>query len=396
MERLMKNKIIKKGLFASCLLLGVSGIAMMHYVAEENAPQFNRTQVVVNKDTLSMQEFYDNLTYKRGKGWYYTDKDGKKLNVDSLCDFRNKDKAVHAYIKKIQLRSHVDTVYASYGDKAFKDKTKSDIMYKLGAADSLPNMPAMGKYNYDVLVVREFIADNPKLQSVLDVYNDSHNCTTAHEGQHFLNNKSGMREWNSYPIKFAECCLDEVSANIAQCVAQRKNYLSHGKDFRYITDRFRFYRDKIKSGEITPKNERLSEKEVEVIANMVFDGWMQDKYPIYVKNNLARAKLYNKDAPFQGVQENQERHNELMKKFFNIDGYDFWKYVSKRENEIYEKITPEMKKKWAGYNRMKFRKMTYLDKVEYAKMTQGEKDYKDNLRSNVFKAKMISLFGKDK
>ena len=25
-----------------------------------------------------------------------------------------------------------------------------------------------------------------------------------------------------------------------------------------------------------------------------------------------------------------------------------------------------------------------------------EKDYKDNLRSNVFKAKMISLFGKDK
>ena len=85
-----------------------------------------------------------------------------------------------------------------------------------------------------------------------------------------------------------------------------------------------------------------------------------------------------------------------MKKFFNIDGYDFWKYVSKRENEIYEKITPEMKKKWAGYNRLKFRKMTYLDKVEYAKMTQGEKDYKDNLRSNVFKAKMISLFGKDK
>ena len=40
--------------------------------------------------------------------------------------------------------------------------------------------------------------------------------------------------------------------------------------------------------------------------------------------------------------------------------------------------------------------MTHLDKIEEYKYKNGEKAFKDKLTENYFKAKIISLMGKDK
>lgn len=392
---MVKKWVKKTGIYAGCLMLGISGYTMLRNIAEENAPEFTKTEVVIGKDTISMQDFYDNLQYKDSV-WQYTAKDGTVINVDSLLDVRQRNKKVHAHYKSVKLRERVDTVYASYGDERFKEKTSSDIMYKIGARDSLPNMPSMGIHSYGTLTVREFIADNPKLQSFVDIYNDSHNATHRHELQHYLNMTYGMREWNSHSIKFVECCEDEISANIAQCIQQRRNYFAHNRDLEYITPRFGFYKDTLAADAIRANPDVLSEKEIEIIANGVFDAWMKDKYNIYVKGNDSRAKYYVKDATYAAVQDNFEVHDELMAKCFNIDGYNFWPYIKKREPEIFDRISQEQRKNYASLCRDKFRKMTYVQKLEYMKQKEGKKPFDKKLRENWVTAKIIRLFGKDR
>ncbi len=391
----MRKSIRKVGIYCGTLLLGVSGYALLRHVATENAPEFNRTKVTVNKDKMSIQDFYSGLQMGNA-GWLFIDKDGKPHNVDSLCDSRHRENALHGHYKHVKLKEKIDTVYVRYSGKEFREKTKSNFIYKVGVLDSLPNLPSMGKYSYDLLLLREFVGDNPKLQKIFDIYNDSHNCTKAHEFQHYLNNTFGMHDWNSYSIKFAECCLDEVSANIAQCVAQRENYLKHNRDLSYITGRFRYYTDSIKAGVITPTLSTITPKEQKIIAEGVFKGWMEDKFEIYRKNNQNRTISYLKDASYGAVQENWDRHNALMKKFFNINGYDFWKYVQPKEKEIFENISDEQKKVYASWCRKKFREMSHFEKLEYLRMSEGNLAYNRDISGNVFKAKLIKTFGMDK
>ena len=385
----MKNKVAKRvGIFAGCLLMGISGYTCLRNIATDNAPEFNQTQVVVGKDTISMQQFYDNLTYENS-GWQYTDKNGNSLNVDSLCDVSKRDSVAHAYIKSVQLSEKIDTVHVSYDENC-------DYMYRIGNLDSLPNMPSMGIHEYNLLRIREFVADTQELQDAINVYNDKYNCTRRHEYQHYLNMKSGMRNWNSYPTKYVECCLDEVSANIAQCLEQRRNYVKHNRDLNYVTNRFKFYKDAVWDGAVYPRMGRISEDELKFIANGVFDAWMHDKYELYEERNFNRAKYYLQDAPYMATQENKKAHDETMKRIFNINGYDFWKYISVREQEIYDMIPKHHKNTYTYLRHQKYKQMTYIDKMEEYKYENGEKAFKKKLAENYFKAKIISLTGKDK
>ena len=158
----MKNKVAKRvGIFAGCLLMGISGYTCLRNIATDNASEFNQTQVVVGKDTILMQQFYDNLTYENS-GWQYTDKNGNSLNVDSLCDVSKRDSVAHAYIKSVQLSEKIDTVHVSYDENC-------DYMYRIGNLDSLPNMPSMGIHEYNLLRIREFVADTQELQDAINV-----------------------------------------------------------------------------------------------------------------------------------------------------------------------------------------------------------------------------------
>ena len=389
----MAKKWLKKvGVYGGFLLLGVSGYAVLRNVAEKNAPEFNKTMVSVNKQKMSMQDFYNNMSYT-SSGWFFIDENGQKHNVDSLCNVDIKDSITHSHYSKIKLQERIDTVYALYKYNNFRHKNDSSIIYKLGAADSLPNLPSMGKYSYNMLVLREFIADNPKLQSVLDIYNDSHNCTKAHEMQHYYNNLAGAHNWNSYSVKFAECCLDEISANIAQCLKQRENFIAHGNDISYITKRFAVYRGMIESGQITPRSGRISRAEQEVIANTVFDAWMKDKFLMYARNNHSRTLYILKDAPYTGVMENLPKHQALMKKFFNIKGYNFWQFISKREAEVFERIPSEYHKTYTVLSKQKYRKMNHFEKMEHLRITEGQSTFTYEVAQNHLKARIIQTLG---
>nr|QIM10367.1 hypothetical protein PlAlph_1210 [uncultured Alphaproteobacteria bacterium] len=392
MKKVDKKKILKNfGIYAGSLLLGVSALAVTKNYADKNAPEFLETKVTIGKNTVSIQEFYENVAYERG-GWYYTSSDGVKMNVDSLCDSKRKNDVVHAHLAKVQLKERVDTVYASYGDEKFKEKNKTGIMYRIGAQDSIPDVPLLGFQNYDQLVVREFIADNPKLQNVVDFYNDSSNCTRRHEFQHYLNMTYGMREWNSYSVKFVECCEDEISANIAQCLEQRKRYMEHGRDLKYITNRFPFLKEALEKGVINSVGD-LSKKEQAFLAEQVFDMWMDRRYDMYSGRNDQRTKYYLKDAGYWGVQEDMPRHKKLMSKCFHINGYDFWPAISKREQEIFDRISPEQRKNYASLCRDKFRAMNHFEQMEQIKTDEGNEKFEKQILTNVVKAKIIKVFG---
>ena len=390
----IKRKL-KIGLLTSGLLAGVSLCALMHSADKKYMDEFTSKVVVVKNDTISMLDFYANAQHKDGK-WFYIDEKGDKFSIDSLCDHAKQDSAIHEHYKRVKLTEKVDTVYVSYSDKKFRMKNKSKLMYSIGGRDSLPNQPSMGSYNYNTITIREFVADSDKLQQVVDVYNNEYNCTYRHEYQHYLNSKAGIRSWNSYSIKFAECCLDEVSANIAQCLEQRSNYLKNSNNLSYITSRFNFYKEAIKKGEIVPSKEKLSDKEIKFIANSVFDSWMSEKYGIYSKKNHARAKLYLQDAPYEATKENKATHTELMKQFFTIDGYDFWKHISAREVEIFSKITDLQKKEYVAMCQSKYKKRTHLNEMEHLKNNEGNEVFQDSLRKNCVYAKILSFIHRTK
>ncbi len=390
----MKNKLIKKiGFCTGILLCSVSGISIMRHIAQKHEQNFNQTKVVIDRDTLSIQEFYNNLSYTE-KGWVYTKTNGQKYNIDSLCNYQNKEEQKQRVLNKIKLKKQIDTIYVSLPQQEYKNKQK--YIYKNGNADSLANMPAMGNYNYDKITIREFKAENPEIQKKLDIYNDKLNCTYDHEYQHFINTQKGLRQWNSYALKFIDCCMDEISVNIKQCLKQRKNYLQNGKDIQYITDRFKFYKEALETKQINPQSEEISQEEKKFIAHGVFDGWMKEKYNIYEKSENSRVKYFLRDAPYIAVQADHAKHQALMKKMFTIDGIDFWSEISEREKEILQRIPPEMTAEWAKLEQLKFSNMEYLERMECLKKTQGENAYNQTLNRNKIITRIISTFGKSR
>lgn len=389
----MKKAWIKKTAFCTGMLLcGVSVYSLMHKIADENAFEFNNTQLIIGKDTISMQKFYYNLS-NTIHGWIYTDSQGKTINIDSLNNTSVKEAQKQQGLKAINLKTQIDTIYVS---QDISELEKDKLIYQNKDALLFENMPSMGLYNYDRITIREFQANCPKLQNKVDKNNNKFNCTFRHEFQHYLNTLYGLRKWNSYPIKYVECCLDEISANIAQCLEQRKNYLKHGKDLKYITDRFSTYKQAIIDKKITPQTKHISATEAEFIANSVFSSWMQEKYEIYAQQEKRRTNFFLQDASFAAIQEDMKKHQEVMEKFFTIDGYNFWQHISHREQEIFAKITPEMKKEWALFNKQKFANMSHLEKLEYQKLLKGNESYQKDINANKIKARIISFFGKDR
>lgn len=390
----MSNAWIKKAGFCTGILLcGVSSYSLMHQIAEENAGKFNNTHFIIGKDTVSMQDFYYNLE-NSNQGWIYTNKQGEKFNLDSISDYTNKEKSKQQLLNDIKLKHIVDTIYVSQSQDSAK--SKDTFIYKNKDAVLYKNMPSMGIYDFDVIKIREFTADDPNVQEKIDKNNNKYNCTFRHEFQHYLNTLSGIRKWNSYPVKYVECCLDEISANLAQCLEQRKNYLAHGKDLKYITKRFASYKQAIIDKKVIPQSQHISEDEASLIINSVFSSWMEEKYEIYSKQEQSRTKYFLQDAPFTAIQEDLQKHLEVMEKIFTIDGYSFWQHISHREQEIFAKITPEMKKEWALLNKQKFDNMTHMEKLEYKKITKGKDSYQQDINANKIKARIISFLGKNR
>lgn len=387
------RKIIVGTTLGLTLAAGVSLYPLMRYAVDTYAADFDKATAVIAGDTVSKQQFYENLDYHNGK-WELTLNNGKVVGAGEITDFRVKDRKRHQILRNVKLKTTVDTVRVRYAKNSEKQYSPA-IVYGMGARDSLGYLPSFGLYSWDQLKMRYFKADNEKLQRIVDLFNDKYNCTWRHEYQHYLNALAGIGcGGQSYETKFVECCLDEVSANIAQLLEQRKNYLNNGKDVSYITWRFKFYADGIKSGKIKPQAGVYTKEEIKLIADGVFDTWMKEKFNLYVKSSSGRAINILSKTNYNGIQPNETRHRELMAKCFTINGIDFYPYIAGREDEIRSKIPNEKLKVFRYLKKEKFKKMTYLDKLEQQRIEKGEREYNLTLAKNRALAKMRRILNR--
>ena len=390
----MKMKRVLKGLALSAALLGgTSGLAF-HELQKINTEEFADSVVILKNKKVPIQTFYENLCYRHNK-WIYTDENHKTYNIDVFSDFNSVNKSLYEIWHNHKRRVQVDTVKVYlHTDKWTKKKV---FLYRLGRQDSLKNRPSFGISGCQTERIRHFVRADGTQDAQLDINNDEFNCTHAHEDQHYQNAQNGIGQiGQSYELTFAETCLDEISANIRQLKAQRANYLSHGRDSRYITPRFKFYQEALQKGEINPKSsDKMSKEEIAFIANGVFDCWMKDKFDEYRKSNMERTLAIHSSthSNYSSVLEDKARHDRIMSKCFKIDGIDFYSYIKKREDEILERITPEQKEIFAQKTAEKKAAETHLDKLERLRIQKGRKAYDEKLQRRIQLAKINKFLG---
>lgn len=406
MQKKHKNRILAFSVSGALLLTGVSAYAL-HELNKINASEFANSKVIIGNQELSMQDFYENVSFKNNQ-WVYTDTVGKEHKLQKMTDFNLRNNSVGLFWDRASSIRHtrVDTVYYTkvVNDKWHNIKADSVIIYQLGENDSLLARPSQGIAGYGTMVIRQYEPKNTQRDMQEDIYNDKYNCTSAHEGQHFMNaghgnpngyykNPSNVGQiGQSYELTYVEACLDEISANIAQLLAQRRNYLTNGKDMRYITPRFKFYAEALKKGIISPTYPtKISEEETAFIANGVFDAWMADKYDSYVDRNQERTLLIHSTnrSNYNSVLEDLPRHERVVRHMFKIEGIDFSPYIMAREHEILERITPEQQKIFDEevQKKKEAQEGRHLDELEYTRMTKGQKAYEDEIERNVRVAK---------
>lgn len=357
------------------LTTSIAGTQYLNYKMDSFQPeQFSDEKIEVAGKRVSYEHFYKNLVQKDG-ACYYKANDTTLINLNDESDYTVKGNLRNRMLKKLKASLQVDTVHIS------QDKEHNKVYYAYASHDSLPYMPAMGYETWGTVHVRYFTSDDPALAETYKVYNDEYNCTYRHEYQHFLNAGTGLTCCGqSYETKFSEVCMDEVSANIAQLLEQRKHYFETGGDLNRVTDRFKFYREWL----ITHPNvsaEQVSKDERAVIAQGVFDAWKQDKFPIYEERNVSIARHILSNSNYNGCVDNPDLHRQTMNEMFHINGMDFYQYIDGREKEFAEGLSEKSKFDLQALTLAKKNKMTYLEKV--GQITQNDPQKKTQYFSAV-------------
>lgn len=127
--------------FCTAFLLGSVSLYAVKSLYELEPETFSKSSVVLNKDTVDIRDFYDNLSYDlKQKGWFYTNPQGKRISLDSISDYRIKDHQVYKNVAGQKYRVTVDTVRVRYPEPA---EGKRFPTYHISGADS-QNMPSMG------------------------------------------------------------------------------------------------------------------------------------------------------------------------------------------------------------------------------------------------------------
>lgn len=352
----LKIRKWKNFTIGSALMLGTS-LGGTAYLMEKFQPEkiSDRTVRLAGKD-IPIQQFYNSLEEKDGE--WNARFDGKTYNLHKLTDYRTQGDDYHNAQLKNKITTFIDTI------RLERDLSSGCVLYAPHAtADMLDKIPDLGTYQGGKIHVSHFVSADPELQKHYELYNNEYNCTWRHEYQHFLNAKAGInKSGQSYETKFAEMCFDEISANIAQLLEQRRQYFEHGCNPKYITNQFRFYCSYLIKTE-NPDPEKIYPEEAKIIAEGIFDMWKNKKLPLYCERNAGRAKRCLAKAPYLGCVDHPQQHRQLMYKMFKIDGIDFSQYLIGKENELRQKLPQNEKDAFAALIREKKQNMTYLDKV---------------------------------
>lgn len=375
-----KKKRIKIGKWktfsiGSILMLGTTIGGFSHLqerMAEFQPEKFPDDAIELNGFKIPHKIFYENLVEDKGS-WYYRDHCGELIDLQKATDFKVSGDFPLNSFDNAECSTKVDSV------EIRRDRRTQEYIYSYGNLDSLKNLPSMGQQIYGRIIIRHFWSKDPLLAQKFRIYNDEYNCTWRHEYQHFLNAKAGIQKsGHSYETKFSHACMDEVSANIAQLLEQRKNYIKTG-DLNRITDRFDFYRQWVVT-QPQPLSAEIGENEKKMIANGVFDSWKNDKFEIYEKANFQNTKFFLSRADYNGCTDHPQYHRQIMHDVFRINGIDFYKYINGREKEFVDMLSTEHKEEFARLTTAKKAKMKYMEKV--GQYTNND----ENAKKQYFKA----------
>ena len=199
--------------------------------------------------------------------------------------------------------------------------------------DTLSNSSSSGAYytpRRNTITIGHFLDDESKTR-----WSGSEG-TLVHEQKHRDNANQGIYAYAmSVEQAYKVCMHDEISANMAELIYWRNEYIKTGdiavlEDYR-CNSLFGFYTEAVKSGEINPfsNSKEDFDKEMALIANGTRDMWERSYASTqYLDDHCVSAKNYGekdgKHAEF--YDENYER---AKKNAYTIGGVDFTQYMDK-------------------------------------------------------------------
>lgn len=199
--------------------------------------------------------------------------------------------------------------------------------------DTLTNSNSSGAYytpGRNTITVGHFLDDEYKTRW------SGSKGTLTHEQKHRDNENQGMYAYAmSVEQVYKVCMHDEISANMAELIHWRDEYIKTG-DIAVLEDNrcsslFGFYTDAVKRGEINPfsNSEEDFDKEMSLIVNRTRDMWVKTYASTqYLEDHVTNAKYYGeedgKHAEF--YDQNYERAKKIA---YTIGGVDFTKYMDK-------------------------------------------------------------------
>ncbi len=199
--------------------------------------------------------------------------------------------------------------------------------------DTLTNSSSSGAYytsSSNSITIGHFLDDERKTEW------SSTKGTLIHEQKHRDNNSQGMYAYAiSKEQAYKVCMHDEISANIAELIYWRDEYIKTG-DIAVLENRrcnslFGFYTEAVKKGKVNPfsNSKEDFDKEMSFIANGTRDMWERNYASTqYLEAHISNARYYGeqngKNAEF--YDQNYERAKKIA---YNIGGVDFTEYMDK-------------------------------------------------------------------
>ncbi|MDY4841239.1 MAG: hypothetical protein SO314_02585 [Alphaproteobacteria bacterium] len=205
----------------------------------------------------------------------------------------------------------------------------------------------------------------PLEQKLLEEFNAERRMknTRTHEEKHLKNDRSGNNLAGISPRQYAQLVqTDEISANIAVLLDQRREYLKTG-NINCFSDEFEYYKKAVEQKQIVPGSrvKELEERELSFIMNQTQQNWLTEYQDFYQEQIMDLTGRMMKN-PLSTIQpdgkELESRERSALTFEFNgrkVDLYDYRTEAPAVSDTVSQKLSEMMKQRshGLGYGKIK-------------------------------------------
>jgi len=153
----------------------------------------------------------------------------------------------------------------------------------------------------------------------------------AHENWHHHNDDLKYRFCGKLSVQeyVKLCAWDEISANLCAILTARYEYL-YSKDPQSVIQKYqntymKFYFDAIKTGQITPNSEKISDTERAFLINGTKNMWLQKFWSVYLNTFIKKLNIHVEH--FGVVPDNNKEYLLLRNNMLHMGGINFASYL---------------------------------------------------------------------